>query len=236
MGADGIHSRTRALVFGPESDYLRYLGFHTAAYAFTDPDLHARLAGRFVLTDSLHRQLGLYGIRDERVVVFAVHRSREQAMPHDPRAVLRRAYSGLGWLAAAALERCPAPPELYYDQVAQVELPGWSRGRVTLVGDACQAVSLLAGQGASLAVAGAHVLASELTARDDLSSAPDRYQARSLPLIRHKQAIGRRTAGWFLPSTHTRLLLRRLALRAPSLGRLVAAHLIGSDRAEPTSA
>jgi 2-polyprenyl-6-methoxyphenol hydroxylase-like FAD-dependent oxidoreductase len=44
VGADGIHSVVRSLTFGPESEYLRFLGFHTAAYTFSDPDLHRLLA------------------------------------------------------------------------------------------------------------------------------------------------------------------------------------------------
>lgn len=44
VGADGIHSTVRSLVFGPERDYLRYLGFHTAAYTFHDAGLRAERA------------------------------------------------------------------------------------------------------------------------------------------------------------------------------------------------
>ena len=64
--------------------------------------------------------------------------------------------------AARALAACPPADQLYYDQVAQVTMPAWSKGRVTLLGDAAYAVSLLAGQGASLAVAGGYVLAEHL--------------------------------------------------------------------------
>jgi 2-polyprenyl-6-methoxyphenol hydroxylase-like FAD-dependent oxidoreductase len=230
VGADGIHSRVRELVFGPESGCLRYLGIHAAAYTFADPPLHQRLAGRFVMTDSVDRLLGLYGIRHGRVAVLAVHRSQEQAVPPDPCAALSQLYAGLGWVTPEALRHCPDTASLYYDQVAQIEMPTWSRGRVTLVGDACQAVSLLAGQGTSLAVAGAHILASELARSHDVSDALVRYQARMLPVIRRKQAAGRRTAEWFLPPSRTRLLARHLALRlmrAPGIGRRIGSALVG---------
>jgi flavin-dependent dehydrogenase len=59
---------------------------------------------------------------------------------------------------------------VYYDQVAQIVLPRWSRHRVVLVGDAGYAVSLLAGQGASLAVGGAYVLAEQLATGPALST------------------------------------------------------------------
>ena len=127
------------------------------------------------------------------------------------------------------LEHCPPSGALYYDQVAQIHLPHWNTGRVVLVGDACQAVSLLAGQGASLAVAGAHLLAEELAGASDVPAALGRYHARLAPAVAAKQAAGRRTAEWFLPSTTSRLLLRRLALRAmrlPGLNRAMSSQLI----------
>jgi 2-polyprenyl-6-methoxyphenol hydroxylase-like FAD-dependent oxidoreductase len=102
-------------------------------------------------------------------------------------------YADLGWLVPEVLDHCPDPPALYYDQVAQIEMSSWSQGRVTLVGDACHAVSLLAGQGASLAVAGAHLLASELAQRGRTSDALASYQARLLPVVRDKQRAGRRS-------------------------------------------
>jgi 2-polyprenyl-6-methoxyphenol hydroxylase-like FAD-dependent oxidoreductase len=233
IGADGIHSRVRGLVFGPERDCLRYLGFHTAAYTFADPALHQWLAGRFMMTDSMDRLVGLYGIRDGQVAVFAVHRSAEPAMPEDPRLALTQRYHGLGWMIPRVLQHCPDGPELYYDQVAQIELSTWSRGRVALVGDACQAVSLLSGQGASLAIAGAHLLAGELVQRQDVSDALLRYQERLLPRVLRRQAAGRRLAEWFLPSSRVRLHMRRFALhviRAPGLEQRLSPMLVGTSR------
>jgi 2-polyprenyl-6-methoxyphenol hydroxylase-like FAD-dependent oxidoreductase len=60
VGADGIHSTVRELVFGAESTYLRYLGFHTAAYTFVDDVLRDRLGDQFAMTDSVDRAVGLY--------------------------------------------------------------------------------------------------------------------------------------------------------------------------------
>jgi 2-polyprenyl-6-methoxyphenol hydroxylase-like FAD-dependent oxidoreductase len=229
VGADGIHSVIRSLTFGPESEYLRFLGFHTAAFTFSDPDLHRRLGDRFAITDSRNRAVGVYALRNRRIAVFAVHRTAEPGLPDDPRAAIRATYSDLGWLVPEILEHCPPSGALYYDQVAQIEMPQWSTGHVVLVGDACQAVSLLAGQGASLAVAGAHLLADEIAGAPDLPTALSRYHARLAPAVAAKQAAGRRTAEWFLPSTLPRLLLRRLALRAmrlPGLNRTMSSQLI----------
>jgi 2-polyprenyl-6-methoxyphenol hydroxylase-like FAD-dependent oxidoreductase len=229
VGADGIHSAVRELAFGPESDYVRYLGFHTAAYTFADLQLHQRLGQQFAITDSMEKTVGLYAIRNGRIAVFTAHRTPDPVMPTDPCEVVQSTYADLGWLVPDALAYCPEPPALYYDQVAQIEMPRWTTDRVALVGDACQAVSLLAGQGASLAVAGAHLLACELASGTSVTQALARYNKRMAAPVADKQAAGRRAAEWFMPSSPRRLLLRRFALRAmalPGLGRLLSTRLV----------
>lgn len=234
VGADGIHSAVRAMVFGQERSHLRYLGFHTAAYTFDDPGTHAAVRDAFCLTDSVDRQLGCYALRDGRVAVFAVHRAADPTPPADPRAALRAEYDSLGWVVPRALANCPPPGELYYDQVAQVELPHWHRGRVALAGDACQAVSLLAGQGASLAVAGAYVLADHLRAADSIEEALDRYEHTWRPVVEEKQLVARKAVRWFLPRSATEVRIRRLMLglsRLPGFRALLASSLAGKQTA-----
>ena len=89
------------------------------------------------------------------------------------------------------------------DQVAQVHLADWARGRVTLVGDSCQAVSLLAG---------------ELHHADTVRAGLQRYQDRMKPVVLDYQQAERRAAEWFLPSSRRRLLLRPWALRLTDAG------------------
>lgn len=230
VGADGIHSSVRGMVFGAESRFVRYLGFHTAAYVFDDPEVRRRIGNRFSLTDSVNRAMGFYGLRDGRVAAFAVHRDPDPQIPADTRAALRRTYASLGWVVPRALDSCPPPSELYYDQVAQVEVPQWHRGRVVLLGDACQAVSLLAGQGASLAVAGAYVLGEQLVAGGSVEAALARYQQVWQPVVEVKQDVGRRGTEWFLPSSAARVRLRRAALKLtllPGWDRVVGGGLVG---------
>ncbi|TDB72293.1 FAD-dependent oxidoreductase [Micromonospora sp. KC723] len=230
VGCDGIHSTVRALVFGPEHRFLRHLGYHTAAFSFDDAAAHAELDGRFCMTDTPHRAMGFYGLHGGRVAVFAVHRTDDPGRPADVRDALRREYGSLGWIAPAALAACPPTPQVYYDQVAQAEVPSWSRGRVALVGDAAHAVSLLAGQGASLAVAGAYVLAEELARRDSVETALAAYERALRPVVVDRQETARRSARWFVPATRGGLRLRRAGLALaglPLADRLVAAAVVG---------
>ncbi|MET9269019.1 FAD-dependent monooxygenase [Kribbella sp. NPDC003557] len=230
IGADGIHSAVRRLVFGPEAGYLRFLGFHTAAYSFDAPEIHDEVGGRFCLTDTMGSQFGFYSLRDGRVASFAVHRTADPAVPADARAAIRTAYADLGWVVPRALSLCPDDDQIYYDQVAQIVMPRWSSGRVALVGDACGAVSLLAGQGASLGIAGAFVLAEKLVSSSSIEAGMAEYEKVWRPVVEEKQKVGRSAARWFLPGSRTELVARRVmlkVLRLPGLRSLLPAALAG---------
>ncbi|MHA6625287.1 FAD-dependent monooxygenase [Pseudonocardia sichuanensis] len=234
VGADGIHSAVRRLVFGEERRFLRYLGFHVAAYLFRDQVVEAEARDRYAITDTAGRQMGFYRLRDGRVATFAVHRTPDPALPSDVRAAVQAAYGSLGWITPRALRACPASPEIYYDQIAQIVVPRWSAGRVALVGDACYAVSPLAGQGASLGVGGAFVLAEELDRAPSIEEGLDRYERAFRPVAEEKQRAGRQTARWFLPASRLQVRLRRVALalaRLPWLDRVVATSIAGRPTA-----
>ncbi|WP_370947980.1 FAD-dependent monooxygenase [Amycolatopsis sp. cg5] len=234
VGADGIHSAVRRLVFGEESRFLRHLGFHTAAYRFDDPEIQARVGDRFCLTDTTGAQMGFYGLRDGKVAAFAMHRTESAALPDDVPSALAAEYGSLGWVVPRALAQCPPAAEVYYDVVAQVELPQWSRGRVVLVGDACYAVSLLAGQGASLGIAGAYVLAEQLAKAESIEDGLAAYERVWRPVAEEKQRVARAAAKWFLPVSKVQLGVRRVALklaRLPGIDRLVATFVGGKPSA-----
>lgn len=217
VGADGIHSRVRKLVFGDEQPFFRYLGFHTAAYIFEDWELRRELEGGFRMLSVPGRQVGLYPIRGGKIASFFVHRTPDNAAPSSYGDELQKVYGGLGWLVPGALRHCRDQSEIYYDQVAQIEMSYWSRGRVTLVGDACQAVSLLAGEGASMAMGGAYLLARELHANRPIEESLAEYEALLKPMIERKQAAGRRTANWIVPLSQRRIAARNVALRLAGL-------------------
>ncbi|WP_086819133.1 FAD-dependent oxidoreductase [Allokutzneria sp. NRRL B-24872] len=228
VGADGIHSSVREMIFGEEREFLRYLGFHTAAFTFDDPDVRAEVTNGFCLTDTVDRQMGLYALRDGRVAAFTVHRAADPVLPDNPTSAVREVYGSMGWMVPRALAK--APEEIYYDQVAQIVAPQWSSGRVVLIGDACHAVSLLAGQGASLGLAGAGLLADELLTRPTIAEALASYERRWRPVVEEKQRVARSGTRWFLPDSRARLWARRVALklaRLPLVDRAVATALVG---------
>ncbi|MEU3641876.1 FAD-dependent oxidoreductase [Lentzea sp. NPDC034063] len=211
VGADGVHSRVRELVFG--SSFVRYLGHHVAAFSVQDPELSARIGYRYQMLTVPHRMIGCYAVRDGSTAALMLYRSASPELPAHPAAELRSRFGDLGWVAPSLLS--VVPEDVYCDEVSQVDMPVWHRGKVVLVGDACGAVSLFAGHGASLAMTGACVLAEELAA--GLDGAFDRYQARMKPAVAHTQEFGRRFIGWMAPSSAWRISLRDLAFRLSGL-------------------
>ncbi|MBS0470492.1 MAG: FAD-dependent monooxygenase [Proteobacteria bacterium] len=211
-GADGIHSDVRARVFGPESRFFRNLGFQTAAYIYRDAATLAALHGDFTLATVPKRTAGLYGLRDGRVAAFLVHHAGKAPLPRDRVTALRAEFDRFGWLMPTALAHAGDGP-IYYDHVAQIEMRHWQKDRVVLLGDACAAVSLLAGQGASMGMAMAYVLAEELRGAKDIPTALKAYERRLQPELRTRQKAGRGAAASFVPMTRFQLWLRDTMLR-----------------------
>lgn len=217
VGADGVHSRIRELAFGEERLFSRSLGYYAAAFTVDDPAMRDGLGGAFYTLTVPGRQVSIYPIRGGRLATFFIHNANRRLdgfSTESARQELREEYGEMDWIVPELLERLPSHPGLYFDEVTQIEMPTWSAGRVVLVGDACQCVSLLGGQGASLAMAASYVLAEELGAGpNDITSALARYESRLRPTVEKVQKAGRRFARWFVPDGHARLVVRDAVTR-----------------------
>jgi 2-polyprenyl-6-methoxyphenol hydroxylase-like FAD-dependent oxidoreductase len=117
--------------------------------------------------------------------------------------------------------------EIYFDDVSQIRMETWVRGRVALIGDAGACVSLLAGEGTGLALTEAYVMAGELhRARGDHERALAEYEKKLRPLLAVKQKSALGFAGFFAPRTEWGLFLRNWVVRLWSLP-LIARLLVG---------
>jgi 2-polyprenyl-6-methoxyphenol hydroxylase-like FAD-dependent oxidoreductase len=228
VGADGAHSHIRELAFGGQQSFSRSLGYLAAAFIVDEPALWGDLRDAFYTLTVPERQVAVYPVHGGRLATFFIHKSHRLGGgfgAESAKQELREVYGGMGWIVPELLERVPSGSELYFDEVTQIEMPSWSLGRVALVGDACQCVSPLAGQGASLAVAGAYVLAEELAVarKGDIAGALARYESRLRPSVERTQRAGRRFAKWFVPDTRARLGVRNAIMRVgtSSLASLV---------------
>jgi 2-polyprenyl-6-methoxyphenol hydroxylase-like FAD-dependent oxidoreductase len=236
IGADGLHSKVRALVFGSQARFERTLGYTVAA--FESAGFRPRDENAYVMHSRPGHMLGRVALRDDRTLFLFVFAERpDDGTPGQDivaqKALLRRRYGGNGSESLHVLDALDPAEGLYFDRVSQIEMPAWSRGRVALVGDAAFCPSLMAGQGSALAMAAAYVLAGEL-GRPDASSeqAFFRYEALFRPFIETKQRAAKTFSSAFVPRTRFGLLFRDAVISAaaiPGLARLTFGRDV-SDR------
>ena len=217
VGADGLHSRVRGLAFGPEGRFLRHLGLYLSVFTIpNDLELdHWQLIyvtpGKSVTVTSAR------GNREARAIFFFAsgpldydYRDRGQQQE-----LLAAAFAGAGWEVPRLLTAMREAPDFYFDSVSQVRLDSWSAGRVALVGDAGYCPSPLSGQGSSLALVGAYVLASELRAADgDHRDAFAGYQRRLRDFVERNQQIATGNAKRFTPTSRRQIWLQNQGIRA----------------------
>ncbi|MDR7276154.1 FAD-dependent monooxygenase [Catenuloplanes atrovinosus] len=222
VGCDGLHSRTRALAFGPERDYHHYLGFCFAG--FTMPNTRG-LEREAVIQNAPGLGATMYAVRDQPglyvLMVFTDPQPPRGWTEADVRGRVHERFAGLGGEAPALRAAMDAADDLYFDTVSQIRMPSWSAGRVALAGDAGYAPSFLSGQGTSLALCGAYVLAGELRrAPGDPARAFAAYESAMRDYVRRNQDMAT-GASFLVPRTRHGLWLRNQGLRlAPFLSRL----------------
>ncbi|HEX7020953.1 MAG TPA: FAD-dependent monooxygenase [Gemmatimonadaceae bacterium] len=235
VGADGLHSQVRELVFGPESRFVNPLGYMAAAYVVegsTVPELGRRAL--YTLT-AANRQVSVFPLGNGLLATFFLYRvDRDAVVPPTGAACgpLSDAFSDFSWFVPNLLDACASATSAYHGPVVQIQLPRWRSGSVVLIGDACHCLSVLAGQGASVAMGGAYLLATELQSTPGVRTALARYQWRLEPSIARHQASAIRMARWFVPSSKTRLVVRDKLLQAmlwPGVSALVRAELVADD-------
>jgi 2-polyprenyl-6-methoxyphenol hydroxylase-like FAD-dependent oxidoreductase len=215
IGADGLHSNVRSLCFGPESDSEVYLGYKVAA--FVRSGYAPRDENVYVSYNEPGKHVARFANRADRTTFLMVYRdeSSELARGEAARAVLHRNFGSAGWECRRILAAMDAAGDIYFDRVSQIRLPSWNSGRVALVGDAAYCPSLLAGEGSSLAMTGAYVLAGELAqANGDHCLAFARYETLLRPLLADKQGSAKRFGAWFAPRTRAGIVMRNLTTRA----------------------
>ncbi|MEJ2379103.1 MAG: FAD-dependent monooxygenase [Pseudolabrys sp.] len=212
VGADGMHSRVRELVFGPEAQFARFLGLYVAG--FHAPSDRFPLQRTVKLYEEPDRVAFLYPLDERRLDATYVFRHGEVHVPHAERlGFLRERYRGAGCIAEKVLDAHANDDPIFFDSVTQIVMPRWHRGRVALIGDACGCLTLLAGQGSHMAMAGGYVLAEELARHADPAAAFAAYQDRLKPHVDKKQRGAARFAGLFVPKRNSWPWLRRLTIK-----------------------
>lgn len=205
VGADGLHSGVRQLVFGPDADHSRFLGGYLAVLS-VPKDLARDGESTGVL--DVNRLAMIYTadhLADARAVFMFRSPAPLQYHHRDDarqRQFLRDAFTGLAPMVDRWLAELDNPGAFYFDSLTQLELRRWSHGRVTLVGDAGYCPGPAVGGSTSLAVLGAYVLAGELErAGGDYRAGFAGYeQVMTEPVVRSR-AFARAVAKTMIPSS-----------------------------------
>lgn len=218
VGADGLHSTTRRLAFGPEDDVRLDLNHMAGVFTLdTLPD-GVEPGVTASLTDT-GRTLAVVSLGADRAVAFFGYRTLRpmDELADGPQVALPRAYGDMGWVAPSVLDQLTRAESVYFDTISQIVVDRWSQGRVVLLGDAAWCVTLFAGYGSSLAVAGADALGAALErCPDDLPAALREWEAEIRPEAERKQKLGRQVKGLYAPADRFGLWLRDLPLRLAS--------------------
>ncbi|HEU0273452.1 MAG TPA: hypothetical protein VFQ83_02870, partial [Candidatus Udaeobacter sp.] len=165
------------------------------------------------------RQISRYALRENRTAFLLVFAQEEPlaegCSQKTASAILQEKFAGAHWSEVdEILKRLEACNDLYFDSVSQIHMPAWSKGRIALVGDAAYCPSLLAGEGAGFALAGAYLLAGELErAAGDHVVAYRAYEQRFRGFIERKQQSAAEFASSFTPKTRLGLFVRDLVLK-----------------------
>jgi 2-polyprenyl-6-methoxyphenol hydroxylase-like FAD-dependent oxidoreductase len=222
VGADGQHSATRELVFGPERQFTRHLGAYLSIYTV---DNLLGLRDRAVLYNEPGRAAAMFTVRgNERAKVVLLFRSGrldiDFADPAAQQDLLRRRFSGMGWETTRLFEAMPGAYDFYFDEMSQVRLPSWSTGRVALLGDAAFGPSPMSGQGTSLALIGGYLLAHHIAAATDVPTAFALWEAGFRSNVERNQGLASDGMSTLLPASRFGIFVRNQSMRVlPLLAR-----------------
>ncbi|MEO8395102.1 MAG: FAD-dependent monooxygenase [Chloroflexota bacterium] len=224
VGADGIHSSVRELVFGSEAEFADYLGYYIGA--FYSPALRADPPSSYMMHVEPGVQVGVLPLSPERWLSFLIYKAEDVGTipPADRLQTLKDHTRGIGWITTDLLDSLAPDTPIFMDTVTQIEMPAWSSNRVALIGDAAYCLTLIAGQGASMALAGAYFLAEALRQNADPHLAFQHYEQRLRPHIEQTQKKARKFAPTFVPGSQRRIALTQWAIRLidlPPITRLV---------------
>lgn len=191
VGADGLYSNVRRLMFD-ESGSVHSLGVGLAV--FTAPNFmglknwqiaHREGQGGFLIYTARQNT-------EVRVALGFEFNEREGArlsLDSQKKLVAARC-AHFTWEVPRLIEAMWTASDFYFGAVAQVKQKSWARGRIALVGDAAYCPSPFSGQGTSLALVGAYVLADELGRNlEDCDEAFSRYRERMREFVALNQAL-----------------------------------------------
>ncbi|MBF6349882.1 MULTISPECIES: FAD-dependent monooxygenase [Nocardia] len=234
IGADGLHSATRRLAFGPEEQFSTYLGAYMSYFTMPTP---AQVEPHWMTMHSMPGGI-VAGLRPDAdpataKAMIAIRTAPDPALRRNIAAqqeLIRASLAGGGWQTAAILDAMGQAEDFYFDELARITMPEWTTGRIALVGDAGYCGSPLSGQGTAMALVGAYVLAGEITRTPhDPAAALARYTETLRPFVETAQQLPPGGVQGMAPRTktgiraaHTFLRLATSRMMQPLMTRMLS--------------
>ncbi|KRD75956.1 FAD-binding domain [Lysobacter sp. Root983] len=240
IGADGLHSRVRQVVFGPDDRFEYPMGCHVASFEVAG--YRPRSGNTYVAYTAPGRYVARFPLRDDRMLFFVLLRDehlpgRAPTNAVERKAALTGALTGIGWESDAIVTALERADDVYFDSISQIRMDAWAEGRVALIGDAAACPSLIAGEGAGFALAQAYVLAGELHRHSgDTAAAIAQYQARLMAVVARKQKLAESLAASFVPRTALGVRARdyaTLLMRLPVFPKILMGRYFHDELALP---
>jgi len=224
VSGEGLHSTTRGLVFGPEASFSRYLG-----YCFAICELPNKYGLR--CEAAIYNKPGkaaLLRSTSDGPTLFALFAHRrpppspeELEDPQRQRNSIARAFADDGWHVPEMIAAMQDAEDFYFDATTQIHMPAWSAGRVAVLGDAAFGPSFFTGQGTSMALVGAYMMAGALATHAEPTVAFESYEAAMRPYVAANQGLVKNESNIIAPGSSLALWARNRMIRlAPLLTRL----------------
>ncbi|KOX30079.1 oxidoreductase [Saccharothrix sp. NRRL B-16348] len=212
VGADGMRSSVRRIVFGPHEDHLVNWKAMICAFQLKE-QVPSYEASDSIIIARAKRAVWVFGLADHAPTALLTYRTRDIQEQFSGSRVerLRAVFSGMDDdpVVRHVLDSLEEAPDHLFDSVHQVRMPRWSTGRVVLVGDAAWCMNLYSGMGATSSLRGGAALGAALQAYpDDLDAALDAWEAGLRPFITKHQRTARLKQQMFVPSSRRAEALR----------------------------
>lgn len=218
IGADGVHSKTRKLVFG--EGFEKPLG--QAYFAFTTRNRLAESIAQSNEAVAVRAEgftIAYHMLKDDLIGGYVFHNegAAEMLAPHGRRLFMLKRYAPANAKFKRVLENMSDDDPIFHDGFTQIVMPEWHKNRVCLVGDAASCPTPASGVGASMAMAGAYVLAKYLAENESYEKAFADYDAYVRPTINKAHKMAKGMAGLasgrsFISYGFTNALLRYLPI------------------------
>ena len=207
IGADGIHSGVRKLVFGEEEQFTYFLNYYFSVFE-VDGSLGEKHYGHMFNTPDNMATIYFYNA-DAADAILAFRAPDKITINrnniHEQKEIVIKAFDGIGWKVPQLIEELKRSETFYLDQGCQIKMPAWTKGRVALIGDAGYAPAFPTGMGSTLAMQGAKVLADALAEFENYEIAFNSYNERMRPVVEDLQATVYEGMAFVLPETEEKI-------------------------------